>query len=60
MNDDFPSSMNLPVRLHTIAVAVVLAIKEVPSCFYISHEELKWNCEVVVVHKFLACRVLAH
>ena len=60
MNDDFPSSMNLPVHLHTIAVAVVLVIKEVSFCFYISHEELEWNCEVVVVHKFLAYRVLAH
>ena len=52
--------MNLPVHLHTIAVVVVLVIKEVPFCFYISHEELKWNYGVVEVNKFLACRVLAH
>ena len=38
---------------------IIVGIKDVSFCFYISHGELKWNFGVVEDHRLLACHALA-
>ena len=60
-NDDFPSTyMNLPAQHQATIIVTAFVIKELFFCFYKYHEELKWNCEVVLDRKILSCRELEH